>query len=118
MGLGLLAALGLGLAYFVWSRRSAASDEASERASTKALSSTPGASERAAKAEAAAGEPSEDRFEVANPYLKGARERALLQHGAGMRLGRTAWGAGGAAELVHHTEVDCSGVAARQQPSV
>ena len=87
-GLGTLAAVVvIGLLYAYWRRRSNAKD-----APAKALSSSAeegadrGAGTGAGSAAAQAG-----KFDTLNPFVKGAKERTLREHGAGRRVGRTAW---------------------------
>jgi hypothetical protein len=89
-GLGTLAAVILaGFLYAYLRRRSSAKD-----ASAKALSSSAekgdstggGVATGADGAAAQAG-----KFDLLNPFVKGAKDRTLREHGEGKRLGRTAW---------------------------
>ena len=83
-GLGTLAAVvAAGVLYALWRRRSAAKD-----APAKALSSS---ADKGAGGGGGAGAQA-GKFDMLNPFLKGVKERTLREHGAGRRVGRTAWG--------------------------
>ena len=90
-GLGTLAAVvAAGLLYLYWRRRGDAQDALAKALSSSAEKGNGGGSGAGAGGAAAQA----GKFNMLNPFVKGAKERTLREHGEGKRVGRTAWSPG------------------------
>ena len=84
-GVGVLAAVVVaGLLYAYWRRRQRSATDAPAKAPSSSVEKGAGGGGGGAAAQSA-------KFDTLNPYVRGAKERALREHGAGRRVGRTAW---------------------------